>query len=63
MPEWRGGGSVLNHKGCGALSGDMVFLLQADAVVVAATAGHGVFLRQAQAGQGLAGVQQFYLGA
>ena len=54
---------MLNHKGCGALSGDMVFLLQADAVVVAATAGHGVFLRQAQAGQGLAGVQQFYLGA
>ncbi|MNE48342.1 hypothetical protein D3C80_1427980 [compost metagenome] len=48
--------------------GDVVFLdqegiVKADAVVVAAAAGHGVFLRQAQAGKGLAGVQQAHLGA
>ena len=46
----------------------MVFLdqegvVQADAVVVAAAAGHRVLLRQAQAGQGLAGVQQLHGGA
>ncbi|MNC76290.1 hypothetical protein D3C75_1279790 [compost metagenome] len=35
---------------------------QADAMVVAAAAGHCIFLRQAQAGQGLAGVEQFHPG-
>ncbi|MNF45227.1 hypothetical protein D3C84_263550 [compost metagenome] len=54
--------------GDAAGGGDVVFLdqegiVEADAVVVAAAAGHGVFLRQAQAGQGLAGVEQFHLGA
>jgi hypothetical protein len=43
-------------------SHDVVFLdqdavVQADALIVAAAHGHRVFLRQAQAGQGLAGVQ------
>ncbi|MNC22843.1 hypothetical protein D3C75_708500 [compost metagenome] len=46
----------------------MVFLdqegvVQADAVVVATAASHCILLRQAQAGQGLAGVQQAHLGA
>ncbi|MNP07605.1 hypothetical protein D3C76_996340 [compost metagenome] len=46
----------------------MVFLdqegvVEADAVVVAAAAGDGVLLRQAQAGEGLAGVEQFHPGA
>ena len=55
----------LGHATAG---GDMVFLdqegvVQADAVVVAAAAGDRVLLRQAQAGQGLAGVEQPHLGA
>ncbi len=36
--------------------------VQADAMVVTAAAGHRVLLRQAQARQGLAGVEQFDLG-
>ncbi|MCY1412629.1 hypothetical protein D9M71_280410 [compost metagenome] len=60
-----GGGDGLGDAAGG---GDVVFLdeegiVEADAVVVAAAAGHGVFLRQAQAGQGLAGVEEFHLGA
>ncbi|MNJ81662.1 hypothetical protein D3C77_805760 [compost metagenome] len=46
----------------------MVFLdqegvVQTDAVVVAAAAGHRVLLRQAQARQRLAGIQQLHRGA
>ena len=50
-----------------AAGGDMVLLdqegvPQADAVVVAAATGHRVLLRQAQPGQGLAGVEQPHAG-
>ncbi len=58
----------LDGLGDAAAGGDMVFLdkegiKQADAVVVAAAAGHSILLRQAQAGQGFAGVEQFHRGA
>ncbi len=56
-------------RGCNGLrdpaaGGDVVFLdqkgvVKTDAVVVTAAAGHGVFLGQAQAGDGFAGVEQF----
>ncbi|MCY1400096.1 hypothetical protein D9M71_151690 [compost metagenome] len=60
-----GGGDGLGDAAAG---GDVVFLdqegvVEADAVVVAAAAGDRVFLRQTQAGQGLAGVEQFHAGA
>ncbi|MNN47590.1 hypothetical protein D3C81_1620180 [compost metagenome] len=41
---------------------DQERVVQADAVVITAAAGHCIFLRQAQAGQGLARVEQTHLG-
>ncbi|MNP09637.1 hypothetical protein D3C76_1017510 [compost metagenome] len=41
---------------------DEIGVIEADAVVFAATAGDGIFLGAAQAGQGLAGVEQSALG-
>ncbi|MNE99822.1 hypothetical protein D3C80_1985520 [compost metagenome] len=41
---------------------DEIGVIEADAVILAATAGDGVFLGTAKAGQGLAGVEQSTLG-
>lgn len=59
--DLSGGGYSLVDTAAG---GDVVFLdqkgvIEADAVVVAAAAGHRVFLGGAQAGDGFAGIQQF----
>jgi hypothetical protein len=59
---------LLQRRGDAAGGHDVVFLdqdavIEAEAVVGAAAAGDGVFLRQAQAGQGLAGVDDACAGA
>src|SRR3546814_7892043 len=56
-----------NRLGDATASGDVVFLdqegvVQTDAVVVAATAGNGILLRQAQPGYGLARIEQTHAG-
>src|SRR5690242_16193517 len=70
VEEYAGarGARGADRVGNAARGGDVVFLdqdriVKADAVVVAAAATHGVFLRKAQARDGLAGIEDFRAGA
>ena len=64
----RPGAQPRQRRGDAAGGGDMIVLdqrgvIQAEAVVEAAAAAHGIFLQGAQAGQGLAGADDARLGA